>query len=175
MSSHTSPAAANRSLSSLVLRIDDASQTTTIPVLATKTVPVWSCFYSPRRFIVSAQVYAVGTATVRGRGDDGDGVVVDDVSSHLISLCIVFISQRSQVTGNDGGSGETTSVESSLASRVMRLQREGALAVIVIDDGRCGIHFDQYCMWGGNKDEGEYGPTDGVGEGENTGGVGGLE
>jgi len=112
-----------------ILTLNDMDQTVLIAGMAGKT-NVWSSFWSPRRFIVSAE--ACGALL----GKNGE-IENEDNLKHRIAVM------------------DRKKNKYSFARQAWKAQSAGALAIIFLDHEDC-VDFDQYCVFGSNKHNGDY-------------------
>jgi len=110
-----------------ILVLDDSQQTITRSGIA-GPLSAWACFWSPRGFKVSAETSKVTW------GDNGEVLNQNDVE------------YRIAIVGREEGR--------PFAHLALAAQRAGALAIIIVDNARCD-DFDQYCIMGYSKSNGD--------------------
>ena len=93
-----------------------------------QTVDIWSCFWSPLGYLVTAE-------TCEMKWNKDEVINTDDLSDR-----IAYTERRPEIP----------MVDLTLAA-----QRAGALGLIIIDNGQCA-QYDQYCMQGASKQFGDY-------------------
>ena len=110
-----------------VVIVDDSAQVVKGKGIGSRHV--WSCHWSPRSFLVSAE-------TCRVEWESGRDILNWDC-----------VENRIAVIGRNG--------QASFASMALAAQGAGAIAVIFVDNSECD-DFDQYCILGSSKEEGDF-------------------
>ena len=112
--------------------LDDAAQTLAFAWgNAKKTVDVWTSFWSPRGFLASGEL--VGVEEIEGM----DGAIANHKD----------LDHRIAVVKRGGGV--------PLVKKAEAAQKAGAIALVILDDGKCEGIYDQYCVRGASKALGE--------------------
>lgn len=92
-----------------------------------RNIEVWSAHWSPKVFKVSGELVDV----VEVEGERGK---IENIGQ---------VDHRIAVVKRDG--------KIPLVRKALAAQKAGAVAVVIVDDGRCGGVYDQYCVLGANK------------------------